>query len=79
MGAAVAPSAGTRAAAKETGRVGGRGARCMLGVVVAVAARCTAGGVVTDQFGAGQCEEDVSELGVFRDELGWNMCPVRRG
>lgn len=50
MGTAVAPSAGTRAAAKETGRVGGRGARCMLGVVVAVAARCTAGGVVSDQF-----------------------------
>lgn len=84
MGAVVAPSAGARAAAEGTRGVGGRGARCTLGVVVA------AGGAVGDEFallrfvcgnwpGALQGEEDVSELEVFSgDELGWNMCPARR-
>lgn len=93
VGAAVVPSAGARAAAEGTRGVGGREARYTLGLVVAAAAAwCTAGGVVSDQFelvprfvcgswsGALQCEEDVSELEMFsRDELGWNMCRVRRG
>lgn len=89
MGAAVAPSAGAQAAAEGTRGAGGRGARCMLGVVVA--ARCSAGGVVSDRCalpgfvrggrsGAPQCEGGVREPRMLsRDELGWNMCPVRRG
>lgn len=51
VGAAVAPSGGARAAAERTRGVGGREARCTLGLVVAAAAAaawCTAGGVVSD-------------------------------
>lgn len=80
VGAAVAPSAGARTAAEGMRGVGGRRARCTVGVVVsdqfALIRRFVCGG----WSGALQCEEGVSEMEMFsRDELGWNMRPVRRG